>query len=172
MGWESAPSPGCLYPGKDPVAIVQAAGWAPVPFWTGGKSRPNRDSIQDHPARSQSLYILGYTAHQSQTIHTKFHENRVTCSKVLVGKQTHATLCLVKLHFSFSFFLGRSANCRNKDDLTSSLFWDTTRRRFASGHRRFGAVYRFHLQTSYLDYFTLENGSNRTFQNVRNQLPT
>jgi len=171
MGWWSAPRPGRLYPEKDPVAIVQAARWAPGPFWRGGKSRPDRDSIPDGPARSQSLYRLSYPAHQSQTMHTQFHENRVTCSKVLVGKQTHATFCLVKLHFSL-FFLGRNANCINKDDLTPSLFWDITRRRFTAGHRRFGAAYRFHLHRSYLDYFTLENGSNRMSQNIRNQLAT
>ena len=33
-------------PGKDPVPIVQEVGWAPGPDWTGGKSRPHRDSIQ------------------------------------------------------------------------------------------------------------------------------
>jgi len=39
-------------PGKDPVPIVQKAGWAPEPVWAGGKSRPHRDSIPDRPARS------------------------------------------------------------------------------------------------------------------------
>jgi hypothetical protein len=39
-------------PGKDPVTILQEAGWAPGPVWTGGKSRPNRDSIPDRSARS------------------------------------------------------------------------------------------------------------------------
>jgi len=39
-------------PGKDPVPIVQEAGWAPRPVWTGGKSRPHRDSIPDRPVRS------------------------------------------------------------------------------------------------------------------------
>jgi hypothetical protein len=34
-------------PGKDPVHIVQEAGWAPGTVWTGGKSRPHRDSLQD-----------------------------------------------------------------------------------------------------------------------------
>jgi len=43
-------------PGKDPVPILQEAGWAPEPVWTGGKSRPHWDSILDRPARSQSLY--------------------------------------------------------------------------------------------------------------------
>ena len=37
---------------KDPVPIVQEAGWAPEPVWTDGKSRPHRDSIPDRPARS------------------------------------------------------------------------------------------------------------------------
>ena len=48
--------------GKDPVPILQEAGWAPGPVWTGGKSRSHRDSIQDRPARSQSLYRLSYPA--------------------------------------------------------------------------------------------------------------
>ena len=49
-------------PGKEPVPILQEAGWAPGPVWTGGKSRPHRDSIPDRPARSQSLYLLSYPA--------------------------------------------------------------------------------------------------------------
>ena len=39
-------------PGKDPVPTVQEAGWAAGQVWTGGKSRPHRDSIPDRPARS------------------------------------------------------------------------------------------------------------------------
>ena len=39
-------------PGKDKVPILQEAEWASGPVWTGGKSRPNRDSIPDRPARS------------------------------------------------------------------------------------------------------------------------
>jgi len=50
-------------PGKDPVPILQVAGWAPGPVWTGGKSRAHRDLIPDRPARSQSLYRLSYPAH-------------------------------------------------------------------------------------------------------------
>ena len=33
VGW-STPSPGRFTPGKDPVPIVQEAGWAPGPVWT------------------------------------------------------------------------------------------------------------------------------------------
>ena len=36
---------------KDPEPIVQEAGWAPGPVWTGRKSLPHRDSIPDRPAR-------------------------------------------------------------------------------------------------------------------------
>jgi hypothetical protein len=49
-------------PGKDPVPILQEAGWAPGAVWTGGKSRPHRDSIPNRPASSQSLYRLNYPA--------------------------------------------------------------------------------------------------------------
>jgi len=38
--------------GKNPVPIVQEAGWAPGPVWMGGKSRLYRDSIPDRSARS------------------------------------------------------------------------------------------------------------------------
>jgi len=60
-GWvfSSTPRPH-FTPGKDPVPILQEAGWAPGPVWTGGISRPHRDSIPDRPARSQSLYRLSY----------------------------------------------------------------------------------------------------------------
>ena len=56
-------------PGKDPVLILQEAGWAPGPVWTGGKSRHHGDSIPDRPARSQLLYRLSYPSHT----HTHTH---------------------------------------------------------------------------------------------------
>ena len=50
-----------LPPGKVQVPIVQEAGFAQGPVWTGGKSCPHRDSIPDRPARSSpSLYRLSY----------------------------------------------------------------------------------------------------------------
>ena len=63
-GWvvSSTPRPH-FTAGKDPVPIVQEAGWAPGPVWKGGKSRPHGDSIPDRPARSQSLYRLSYPAY-------------------------------------------------------------------------------------------------------------
>ena len=52
-----------ITPGKDPVPVLQEAGWAPGQVWMGGKSRPHRDSIPDRPARNQSLYRLSCPAH-------------------------------------------------------------------------------------------------------------
>jgi len=61
-GWvvSSTPRPH-FTPGKDPIPILQEAGWIPGPVWTGGNSRPHRNSISDRPVRSQSLYWLIYT---------------------------------------------------------------------------------------------------------------
>jgi len=50
--WSAARPGRTLPPGKDPVPILQEAGWAAGPVWTGGKSRPHRDSIPYRPARS------------------------------------------------------------------------------------------------------------------------
>jgi len=50
-------------PEKNPVPILQEAGWATGPVWMGGISRPHRDSIPDRPARIQSLYQLSYPAY-------------------------------------------------------------------------------------------------------------
>jgi len=77
-------------PGKDPVPIVQEAGWAPGPVWTSGKSRPHRGSIPDLPARSRSLYRLSYPAHNS-VVSVSFHFVRKLLSTAC-QKQTKKNL--------------------------------------------------------------------------------
>jgi hypothetical protein len=37
-GWVVSTTPGRLSPGKDPVPIVQEAGWTPGPVWTCAKN--------------------------------------------------------------------------------------------------------------------------------------
>jgi hypothetical protein len=60
-GWPVSTTPQPLYPGKDPVPIVQEAGWASGPFWTCAKNlAPTGIRSPDLPARSQSLYRLSY----------------------------------------------------------------------------------------------------------------
>jgi hypothetical protein len=52
----SASRPGCFSPGKDPVPIVQEAGWDPGPVWTGAENLASTGiRYPDRPARSQSL---------------------------------------------------------------------------------------------------------------------
>ena len=57
-------APVALYPpGKDPVPIVQEAGWAPGPVWTSEENlAPTGIRYPDRLARSQSLYRLRYPA--------------------------------------------------------------------------------------------------------------
>jgi hypothetical protein len=51
-------------PGKDPVHIVQEAGWAPGTVWTGAENlAPTGIRSPDRPARRQLLYRLSYRAH-------------------------------------------------------------------------------------------------------------
>jgi len=53
-GEGSASRPGrSLPPEKDPVPIVQEAGWAPGPVWTGAENlAPTGIRFPDRPARS------------------------------------------------------------------------------------------------------------------------
>jgi hypothetical protein len=46
-------APAALYPGKDPVPIVQEVGWTPGPVWTGEENlAPTGIRSPDRPARS------------------------------------------------------------------------------------------------------------------------
>jgi len=57
-------APAALYPWKGPVPIVQEAGWAPGPVWTGAEHlTPTGIRFPDRPACSQSLYWLRYPTH-------------------------------------------------------------------------------------------------------------
>ena len=59
-GW-STPRLGCFTPGKDPVHIVQEAGWVPRLVWTDMKIfAPTGIQSPDPPARSEPLYLLSY----------------------------------------------------------------------------------------------------------------
>jgi hypothetical protein len=66
-GEGSASLPGRFTPGKGPVPIVQEAGWAPGPVWTGAENlAPTGIRSPYRPARSQSLHRLSYRAQHCQ----------------------------------------------------------------------------------------------------------
>ena len=49
-------APAAFTPGKDPVPIVQEAGWAPGPVWIDAENlAPTGIRSPDLPARSESL---------------------------------------------------------------------------------------------------------------------
>jgi len=57
--------------GKDPVPIVQEAGWAPGPVWRGAENlTPTGIRSPDCPACSQSLYRLWCPAHNKWERHS------------------------------------------------------------------------------------------------------
>jgi hypothetical protein len=56
------PHRGHFTPSKDPVTIVQQAGWAPGPVRTRVENlAPTGIRSPDRPARSESLYRLRYS---------------------------------------------------------------------------------------------------------------
>ena len=64
-GWGVSVMPQPLFnPRKDLVPIVQEAGWAPGPVWTGAENLTlTRIRSLDRPVHSHSLYRLRYPAH-------------------------------------------------------------------------------------------------------------
>jgi hypothetical protein len=52
-------APAVLTPGKDPVPMLQEAGWAPEPVWIGAENLALTGiRSSDLPARIESLYRL------------------------------------------------------------------------------------------------------------------
>ena len=78
--------------GKDPVPIVQEAGWASGPVWTGAENlNPPAIRSPDRPARRRSLYRLRYPAH-SYFINQRYYP----CARVFI-QDAHILLSSFKL---------------------------------------------------------------------------
>ena len=83
--------PAAFTPGKDPVPIVQEAGWAPEPVWTGAENLAQTGiRSPDLPARSESLYRLSYRgSHLNYTV-SKLRIKNFT------GKEAQKVICALK----------------------------------------------------------------------------
>ena len=58
---QPTPRPGRFTSWKYPIPIVQEAGWAPEPVWTGAENlAPTGIRSPDRPARRDFLYRLSY----------------------------------------------------------------------------------------------------------------
>ena len=79
-GWGVSVTPRPLFtPRKDPVPIVQEAGWTPGSVWAGSENFfPTGIRSPDRPARSQSLYRLRYQAHFNSVLHYIFYGLHMT----------------------------------------------------------------------------------------------
>ena len=95
-----------LTPGKDLVPILQVAGWASGPVWTGAENLSTTGiRFPDRPARKQTLFGLLYPTHtfiQKETIilspehneklsneNRRFHK---TCAEWRAACTPHSTL--------------------------------------------------------------------------------
>ena len=63
-------APAAFTAGKDPVPILQEAGWASEPVWIGAENlAPTGIRFPDLPARSESLYRLRHPSSCDQFIY-------------------------------------------------------------------------------------------------------
>ena len=72
-GWvvSSTPRPH-FTPGKDPIPIVQEAGWAPGPVWTGAENLvPTGIRSRTVQSVAQLLYLLSYRAYKTDATANK-----------------------------------------------------------------------------------------------------
>ena len=96
-GW-STPRPGHFTPGKDPVPIVEDAGWASELVWTGAENfAHNRFRTSDRPACSESLYRLSYPGSSYLAY---------TSSELYDVKKLLSVLFLMKMHRASFLYSG------------------------------------------------------------------
>jgi len=134
MGWGQPHAPAASNPGKDPVPIVKEARWASRPVWTGGKSRPHRDSIPDSPARSQSPYRLSYPALQFVKEYTKLTSKNELDFNMRTDEHSTSTnntfrsifLLLISPHNFLFWYVSLTAHNARRFDMvldSTSLWW-------------------------------------------------
>ena len=86
-------------PGKDPVPIVQEAGWASGPVWRGRKSRSTGNRSPNRPACSQSLYRLSYPAHIDDIYRVKLYRTQIKIKCVQIYETDKILFELVEGYF-------------------------------------------------------------------------
>ena len=99
-------------PAIDPIPIVQESGWAPGPVWTGGNSRPHRDSIPDRPARSSVAIPTELPGPQFRRYEFKMYRKLQYCglSHPVFGQAVTATTETSNSCFSGKFYFENGGN--------------------------------------------------------------
>jgi len=106
-------APAASTPGKDTVPILQKVGWASGPVWTGGKSRPHRNSIP--------LYRLSYPGHGFVSLCLIFPTLKHTES--LVSRITHFNCTHFFLRVTLPILQHSSQSNLEHINLFSNLFY-------------------------------------------------
>ena len=75
-------------PGKDPVPIVQEAGWAQGPVWTGAENLALPIGIRspDRPTRGESLYRLSYRGRRKRIFRKKKYFTENVCLDIILSE--------------------------------------------------------------------------------------
>jgi hypothetical protein len=82
MGVGGRHAPAAFTPGKDPVLIVQEAGWAPGLVWISAENlAPTGIRSPDLPAHSELLYLLCYPGPLTTESRTTY-SGQSTCFKL------------------------------------------------------------------------------------------
>jgi hypothetical protein len=90
--------PAAFTPGKDPVPIVQEAGWAPGPVWIGADNlAPTGIRFPELPARSESLYRLSYSDPCTKLYNTHNTET-IVCKLGIIGMPVNKFGVLTRLY--------------------------------------------------------------------------
>ena len=109
-GWVASSTPRPHFtPGEDLVPILQEAGWAPGPVWTGGKSPPHRNSIPDRPARSS--VVIPTELPGPLVIHNNYWYSTATMITRTRLKVTFYLHCLSCFLYSIGWFYNRNGVC-------------------------------------------------------------
>ena len=126
-------------PGKDPVPFLQEVSWATGPVWTGGISRPRRDSIPDRPARSSVAKPTELPHHSTVQNTEKSHFSGISdvtfWTRILIRKEavkilratslSLCTYCMQISHFlSLSFLTAHTWRIIHKLRRTTICYVD------------------------------------------------
>ena len=102
-------APAALHPGKDSVPIVQEAGWAPGPVWTGAENlAPTGIRSTDLPGHTLSLYRMSYPAHTRFYQSLNFHYSHFFPLHCILSLCTHfsSVVCIQTICQTLSCAVG------------------------------------------------------------------
>jgi hypothetical protein len=119
--------------GEDTVPVVQEAGWAPGPVWTGAETlAPIGIRSPDRPVRSQSQYRLRYLAHLKELNPKLMNLSSMPIQRYVHLKPQYTTVrrkqaryrtVCTKFIWHFTWSYRRTNGCRNFMSYGECNYW-------------------------------------------------